>query len=54
MIKIKSVLTAIGNLKEHQELKKSNINVIGNDIQYKEGILEYLNESIDINYLILD
>lgn len=54
MIKIKSVLTALGNIEQYQELKNSNINIITNDIQYKEGILEYLNESIDINYLILN
>ena len=54
MIKIKSVLTAIGNIEQYQELKNSNLNIITNDIQYKEGILEYLNESIDISYLILD
>lgn len=54
MSKIRSVLTAMGNPKQHQELKKNNINIVANDIQYKEGILEYLSESIDIGYLILD
>lgn len=54
MIKIKSILTALGNIEQYQELKNSNINIIANDIQYKEGILEYLNESIDISYLILN
>lgn len=54
MKRIKSILTAIGNPEHHKELKNSNMNIIANDIQYKEGILEYLNESIDISYLILD
>ncbi len=51
---IKSVLTAMGSPEHHKELRNSDIQVIANDIQYKEGILEYLNESIDINYLVLD
>lgn len=54
MNRIKSILTAIGNPEHHKELKNSNMNIIANDIQYKEGVLEYLNESIDISYLILD
>ena len=51
---IKSVLTAMGSPEHHKELRNSDIQVIANDIQYKEGILEYINESIDINYLVLD
>lgn len=44
----------MGSPEHHKELRNSDIQVIANDIQYKEGILEYLNESIDINYLVLD
>lgn len=54
MIKIRSVLTALGRPDIQKTIKENNINVVANDIQYKEGILEYLNESIDINYLIID
>ena len=52
MIKI---ITAINNPKLNEELKKEkNIKVIGRDIQYKEGILELLENNIEINYIIID
>ena len=53
-MKIKSVVTALGNPKINEELKENNINVITSDIQYQEGILEYLDKNNNINYLIID
>lgn len=51
MIKI---ITALGNPSLNMELKKYNeFEVIGNDIQYKDGILEILELNNDINYLII-
>lgn len=54
MEKIKNVITALGDQKLNIELKKNDINVIFNDIQYKEGILEYLERNKDINYIIIN
>lgn len=54
MEKIKNILTALGDQKLNLELKKNKVNVIFNDIQYKEGILEYLEHNRDINYIIID
>lgn len=52
MIKI---ITAMNNPNLNEELKKEkNIKVIGRDIQYKEGILELLENNIEINYIIID
>ena len=51
MIKI---VTALGNPSLNTELKKhSEFEVIGKDIQYKDGVLEILELSNDINYLII-
>ena len=55
MINIKSLLTALGNPKQYNQLKNiKNIKLVAFDIQYKEGVLEYLDESIDVNYLLLN
>ena len=52
MIKI---ITAIDNPQINEELKKEkNIEVIGKDIFYKEGILEILEKNININYIIIN
>ena len=46
---IKKVITAIGNQKLIKNLKENQINVLCNDISYREGILEFLevNKNID-------
>lgn len=52
MIKI---ITAVNNPKLNEELKKeNNIKIIGIDIQYKEGILELLENNKEIDYIIID
>ena len=49
-----NVLTALGNPIINDELKRFNeINILLNDLQYKEAIIEFLEEKIKINYLIL-
>lgn len=48
------VITAIGNSILNEKLKnKTDINVVGKDIQYQEGILEVLEDNKDIDLLIL-
>lgn len=48
------VITAIGNSTLNEKLKnKTDINVIGKDIQYQEGILEVLEDNKDIDLLVL-
>ena len=38
------IITAMNNSKVNEELtKEKNVEVIGKNIQYKEGILEYTN-----------
>jgi len=49
-----NVITALGNPILNNELLKINeINVLLNDLQYKEAIIEFLEKKIRINYLIL-
>ena len=49
-----NVLTALGNPILNNELQKiDDINVLLNDLQYKEAIIEFLEKNIKINYLIL-
>ena len=51
MIKI---ITAIGNTNLNNQLKKyEEFRVIGNDIFYKEGVFELLENNKDIDYIIL-
>ena len=51
---MKTVITAIANPIINNELKKEkNIEVIGNDIQYKDGIIEILELNNDVNYVII-
>lgn len=52
MIKI---ITAMDNPKLNKELQnEKNIEIIGRDIQYKEGILELLEKNLEINYIIIN
>ena len=54
MTKIKKILTAIGNPFLNNELKKiENFEIIGNDIQYQEGIFEAFEINKNINFIIL-
>ena len=49
-----NIITAIGNTKFNEKLKNiENINVIGKDIQYKEGIIEVLELFPNINLIFL-
>ena len=51
---MKKVITAIGNEILNKKLKKeSNFEVIIEDIQYKEGIIEYLEKDNNIDILII-
>ncbi len=55
VIKIKNILTAVGNPKINNELKKYKLfNIINNDIQYQDGVLEILEINKKIDYLILN
>ena len=52
---MKKIITAIGNENINNELKKEkNIEIIINDIQYKEGIIEILEKYQEVDYIILD
>lgn len=54
VIKMKKIITAINNPKLNEELKKEkNFEIIGKDIQYKEAILEILEENDNIDLIIL-
>lgn len=51
---MKKIITAIDNPKLNEELKKEkNFKIIGKDIQYKEAILELLEENNNIDMIIL-
>ena len=48
------IVTAIGNKNINLKLKQEEkIEVIGEDIQYEDGILELLEKEININFLII-
>ena len=52
---MKKIITAIGDEYINKELKKEeNLKIILNDIQYREGIIEVLEEFQDINFIILN
>ena len=52
--RIKKIITAIGNPILNNELKKlEEFAVIGNDIQYQDGILELLEIDNKINFIII-
>ena len=47
---MKKILTAINNSALNEKLKKENIaEIIGRDIQYKEGIIEILEKNKNID-----
>lgn len=48
------IVTALGNPKTNEKLKKEkNFELIGNDIQYKEGIIEILEKNLEIDLIII-
>jgi hypothetical protein len=51
---LKKIITAIGNPILNNKLQKlDSINVLCRDIQYKEGILEFLEDNIEIDIIVL-
>ena len=51
---MKKILTAIGNPILNVSLKKENeFEVMAEDIQYQDGIFEFLEKEKNINFLIL-
>ena len=51
---MKKIITAIGNPKLNEELKKeNNFEIIGKDLQYKEAILEILEKNKKIDLIII-
>ena len=52
---MKKIITAIGDEYINKELKKEeNLKIILNDIQYREGVIEVLEEFQDIDFIILN
>ena len=52
---MKKVITAIGNEKIYNILKQeNNIEIIINDIQYKEGVIEVLEQFFDVDFIIIN
>ena len=48
------IATAIGDTYINEKLKKiDNIEIVGKDISYQEGVIEILEEKRDIDILIL-
>lgn len=48
------VITALGNKIINEELKKiKNIEILNSDIQYKEGILEYLEKNKNVDVILI-
>ena len=51
---MKKIITAIGNNKLSEELKKKEIfEIVTRDIPYKEGVIEVLSENKNIDTLIV-
>ncbi len=51
---MKKIITAIGNENLNKKLREENtFEIMANDIQYREGILEYLEQNRNIDFLIL-
>ena len=51
---MKNIITAIGNERLNEELKKeNNIKIINKDIQYREGVLEILESENQIDFIII-
>lgn len=54
MIKIKTVITALANPTLHEKLKETNkYNLPIKDIQYQDGLIEYLKDNLKIDTLII-
>lgn len=54
VIKIIKIITALNNPEINNKLKEEkNIKIIGKDIQYKDAIIDLLEENKNINYLII-
>lgn len=54
-MKMTKIITAINNPELNKELKReNNIELMCKDIQYKEGILEMLEENVTVDYIIID
>ena len=52
---MKKIITALGKEEINIELKKEkNFEIITGDIQYKEGILEILENNQDIDFIVLN
>jgi len=48
------IITALENPKTNEKLKKeTDFEIIGNDIQYQEGIIEILEKNLSINLIII-
>lgn len=48
------IITALENPKTNEKLKKeTNFEIIGNDIQYQEGVIEVLEKNSEINLIII-
>lgn len=48
------IITAIENKKINEKLKNiNNMKILNTDIQYKEGILEYLEKNSNIDLILL-
>lgn len=48
------IITALGNKVINEELKKlKNIEILNSDIQYKEGILEYLEKNKNVDIILI-
>lgn len=48
------IITATGNETIDEKLKENKVDVLCNDIQYKEGVLEYLEKNNELDYVILN
>ena len=51
---IKRVITALGDYKINEQLKEEKIEVVCADILYKEGILEFLENDNNIDFLVVN
>ena len=49
-----NILTAVGDSLLANQLKQNGFNICTYDIQYKEGIIEYLEVNTHIDYIILN
>ncbi len=54
MVKIKRIITAIGNTDINEKLNCQEIKVLCGDIIYKEGVIEYLEENSDVDFIVLN